>query len=269
VTPHEAAREHQLERPGGAVIHWAERGHGPLVVLLPAVWSHPDIYSALVEDLAHDRRMITYDPRGCGSSTHAGPYDVSVDADDLEALLEAAGPAALAMGVGDGLNRGARVAARRANLIHGLVALAPSPAAILPRSELAGSEVIGASESVIDLLLKLLDTDPRTALRTMISAINPDLDEERLRDRVEAVSSYVAQEAGAARARGWVEDDVRSELRALGERLSIFYGGPDPLFEGALPKRFAELFPQARAQEIADGPVSRPDLTAALIRSLT
>jgi len=269
VTRSDAAREHDLVRPDGFRIHWSERGQGPAVLILPAVWSHPKIYGGLIEDLARDRRVITYDPRGCGSSTHSGPYDVTADAGDLEALLDAAGPAALALGIGDGLNRGARVASGRPTLIHRLVALAPSPAAILPRSELAGTEVIGASESVIDLLLKLLDTDPRTALRTMISAINPDLDEARLRERVEAVSNYVDQEAGATRARGWIEDDVRVELRTLGERLSIFYGGPDPLFEGALPRRFSELFPRARAEKIADGPVSRPDITAARLRSLT
>jgi pimeloyl-ACP methyl ester carboxylesterase len=269
VTRSTAAREHELERPDGARLHWTERGQGAAVLLLPAVWSPPGIYSGLIEDLARDRRVITYDPRGCGSSTRAGPYDASADADDLEALLDVSGPAALAIGVADGLNRGARVAAKRQDLIRRLMAIAPSPAAILPRTELAGIEVIGASESVIDVLLTMLDADPRAALRAMIAAINPDVDEAQLRARVEAVAEYVTQEAGAARARSWVEDDVRDDLRALGERLSIYYGGPDPLFERALPERFAELFPRARAEEIADGPVSRPDLTAARVRSLT
>lgn len=264
-----AAREHDLERREGARLRWTERGDGAAVLLLPAVWSPPGIYGGLIEDLARDHRVITYDPRGCGSSTRAGPYSASADADDLEALLDFAGSAAVAIGVADGLNRGARVAAKRPDLIHRLVAIAPSPAAILPRTELAGTEVIGASESVIDVLLTLLDTDPRSALRAMIAAINPEIDEDRLRERVEAVAEYVTQEAGAARARGWVQDDVANDLQELGERLSIFYGGPDPLFERALPQRFAELFPRARAEEIADGPVSRPDLMAARVRSLT
>ena len=268
MTPAEPAREHEIERPDGARIHWTERGSGQAVVILPALWSPPNIYAGLTEDLIRDRRVITYDPRGCGSSTADGPYDVGIDAADLEAVLDQAGSAAVAIGVGDGLNRAARVARRRPDLIHRLVAIAPSPAAILPRSELVGADVMGASESVVDMLLSLLDADPRTALRTMISAINPNLDERRLRERVESITGYVSTEAAAARARAWIADDVREDLRGLGDRLSIFFGGPDPLFEGALAQRFAELFPGARAEEVADGPVSRPDLTAARIRSL-
>jgi len=265
----DVTREHELERPDGAGIHWFERGSGAGVVILPALWSPPGIYQGLIEDLARDRRVITYDPRGSGRSTVTGPYVPAVDAADLEAVLDAAGSPVLAIGVADGLFRAARVAVSRPDLIHRLVSIAPSPAAILPRSELAGSGVMGASESVIDMLLTLLETDPRMALRTMISAVNPDLHEEQVRQRVDATGRYLRPDAAAARARAWIADDVRDELCGLGDRLSLIYGGPDPLFEGALARRFGELFPDARTVEVADGPVSRPELTAALVRSLT
>jgi pimeloyl-ACP methyl ester carboxylesterase len=259
-----------VERPDGAEIHWEERGQGALALVAHhTLWSYPGIYAGLIEDLSRDRRVITYDPRGCGSSTGGGPYDMEVDADDLEAVLESAGGGAVVIAVGDGLNRAARVAARQPALVSNLVAIAPAPAALLPRSELAGSDVIGASESVIDMLFKLLATEPRTALRTLISAVNPDLDESQLRERVDVVADYLSPDAAVARAYAWLEDDVRDLLRPLGARLWILYGGPDPFFEGTLATRVTELFPEAQIEEVADGPVSRPDLTAARVRRLT
>lgn len=259
-----------LERPDGAAIHWEERGQGALVVIAHhTLWSYPGVYHRLIEDLARDCRVITYDPRGCGSSTGVGPYDMDVDADDLRALIAAAGGGAMVMAVGDGLNRSARVAERQPALVSNLLAIGPAPAAILPRGELSGSEVMGASESVIEMLFQLFETDPRTALRTIISTVNPDLDEAQVRERVDAVADYVMLEAVVSRARAWLDDDVRDRLRALGGRLSIVHGGPDPLFEGELAARVTELFPDVQVEQLSDGPISRPDLMAAQIRRLT
>jgi pimeloyl-ACP methyl ester carboxylesterase len=259
-----------VERPDGVLLHWEAQGEGPVVMVVHhMLWSYPAIYALLLADLARDHRAVVYDPRGCGRSSRSGPYDVETDARDLEAVADAAGGGAVAIAIGDGLNRTARAAAARPDLIAHVIAIAPSPAALLPRGELQGSDVLGASESVIEMLLKMLSTDPRAALRTMIAAVNPDLDEEQLRERVDTVMDYLTPEGPAERATAWLEDDVRDHVRSLGDRLSILYGGPDPLFEGALQPRFAELFPEAHREEMADGPVSRPDLTAAYVRRLT
>jgi pimeloyl-ACP methyl ester carboxylesterase len=259
-----------VERPDGVRIHWEAQGKGPVVIVAHhMLWSYPAIYAPLMADLARDHRAVLYDPRGCGRSSQRGPYDVETDARDLEAVADAAGGGAVVIAVGDGLNRTARAAAARPDLIAHVVAIAPSPAALLPRGELEGSDVLGASQSVIDMLLQLLSTDPRAALHSMIAAVNPDLDEEQLRERIAGVIEYLALEGAAERANAWLEDDVRHQVRSLGDRLSILYGGPDPLFEGALQTRFAELFPDAHREEVADGPVSRPDLTAAYVRRLT
>jgi pimeloyl-ACP methyl ester carboxylesterase len=256
-----------VERPDGAKIHWESEGEGrPVLIAHLTLWSHPSIYDGLVADLARDHRAVRYDPRGCGRSSRRGPYDPQTDADDLEAVVRAAGGDAVVIAIGDGLNRTARVAAASPDAIAQVVAITPSPGALLPRSELEGSDVMGASESVIDMMVQLMSTDPRAALRMMITTINPDLDEEQLRERVAIVTDYLTPEAGAERAQAWLADDVRAQLQSLGERLSILFGGPDPMFEGVLQARFRELFPAAQLAEGADGPVSRPDLTAAIVR---
>jgi hypothetical protein len=121
---------------------------------------------------------------------------------------------------------------------------------------------------VIEMLLQMLSTDPRSALRSLITALNPEFGEPEVRERVDQVADYLSAEAGVGRARAWLADDLTAVVHALGDRVSILHGGPDPLFEGALGDRVAEVFPEALLAPVADGPISRPDLTAALVRSL-
>ncbi len=259
-----------LARPDGVDIHWEAEGEGPRVVLAHhSIWSYPGVYGALIAELAEDHRVVVYDPRGCGQSSKRGPYDVETDAADLLAVTEAVDGSALAIAVGDGFNRTARVATARPDLIRDVIAIGPAAAAFLPRTELKGTDVLAASEGVIEMLLQMMKTDPRAALRTLIAALNPDLADDELRERVEHVADYIELDAGAERARAWLEDDVSAQTRALAGRLWILHGGTDPLFEGALGTRVAELFPEAHLMQVADGPISRPDLTAAHVRRIT
>jgi pimeloyl-ACP methyl ester carboxylesterase len=258
-----------VERPGGVEVHWEERGRGPLVLIAHQVlWSHPGVYRELIGELAADHKVVTYDPRGCGKSTRQGPYDAETDAGDLEAVVEAAGGGAVALGVGYGFNLAARVAAARPDLISALLSIQPAAAAVLPRSELRGAGVIAASDSVMEMFMQMLNTDPRMALRTIVAATNPGMDEDALRDRIDLVSSYISPEAGPGRAAVWLEDDPSEYVRILGDRLWILHDEAEPLFEGALVARVAELYPRAHIVELSGGPISRPDLIAGWIRSV-
>jgi pimeloyl-ACP methyl ester carboxylesterase len=261
---------HTLERSEGVEIHWEARGEGPTVAIAHhSLWSYPDLYHDLIDDLARDHRVVVYDPRGCGQSSRSGPYDVDTDAADFEAVVEAAGGAALGLSVGEGLNRTVRVAAARPDLVPLVFSIVPGAAAVLPRSELEGSGVMAASDSVIDMMRQLMNTDPRSALRMMVAAVNPDLGEEELRERMARITDYLTPEATTNRANAWLVDDVTAYVEALGDRIWIVHGGPDPLFEGALRARVAELFPKAALETFEDGPITRPDLTAAWVRRLT
>jgi pimeloyl-ACP methyl ester carboxylesterase len=257
-----------LERPGDIEIHWEAHGSGPLVVVVhQLLWSYPEVYAELIAALARDRTVVTYDPRGCGASTERGPYDTETDTADLEAVVDAAGGDAVALAVGYGYNLAVRVAARRPDLISTLVTVQPAAAALLPRHELSGTEVIAASDSVMDMLIQMLNTEPRSALRTILTATNPGLDEEQLRERLDRVAEYISPDAGRARAGAWVADDPSEHAVALGERLSIVHSGAEPLFEGALAARVRELYPDARIEQLEGGPISTPALIADRVRS--
>lgn len=261
-------------RPDGAEIHWEAHGEeGPaipaVVISHHSLWSYPAIYEDLVNDLSRDHRVVLYDPRGCGRSSRRGPYEPLTDAADLTAVAEAAGGAAVAIAVAEGFNRAARVAAARPDLIYHVFAIGPAAAAFLPHAELEGSEVLAASDSVIEMLLQMMRTDPRSALRTVITAVNPGLEEEALRERLALTNRYIAPESVEERVRAWLRDDVSEQARILGDRLWIVHGGSDPLFEGTLRARVAELYPKAHLRELAEGPITRSDLTAAIVRKLT
>ena len=258
-----------VERPDGARIHWLPRGEGPLVVICPVVWSYPEVYEDLIADLTRDHCVVVYDARGHGSSSREGPYDAETDMADLAAVVEAAGGGAVAIAVGNGFNRAVRVASARPELIASVLAVGPTAAFVLPRSELQRSGGLAGSESVAEMIFQMLDTEPRAAMRTLIATTNPDLDETALRERLERVASYTSSEALLGRLRAWLEDDVKEQARSLGERLWILHAGDDALFEGALTSRVEELLPEAHMEEFAYGLVSRPDLAAQVVRRLT
>jgi pimeloyl-ACP methyl ester carboxylesterase len=268
--PNMSSSDGLVKRPDGAEIHWEEWGEGPPVAVIPlTLWSYPGVYGRLIADLARDHRVIVADPRGCGRSSRRGPYDMETDAGDLEAVLEAVGGGVLTIVVGDGLNRAIRVSAARPDLIPTILAIAPAPAAVLPRSELVGTGALAGSDSVVDMVFRMLETQPRAALRNLIATVNPDLDEEQLRERLDAVADYLTPEGAYERAQVWLEDDVRDQVRSVGGRLSILHGGADPMLGGTLAGRVTELFPDAHVMEMEDGPVSRPELTASQVRRLT
>jgi pimeloyl-ACP methyl ester carboxylesterase len=258
-----------VERPDGARIQWLPRGEGPLVLMCPVLWGHPGVYEDFIANLARDHCVVVYDPRGHGSSSRQGPYDGETDAADLEALAEAAGGGGVAVAVGNGFNRAVRVASSRPDLIANVLAVGPTAAAVLPRSELRRSGGVAGSDSVAEMFLQMLETEPRAALRMLIAATNSNLDEAAVRERVERVSEYSSPEAVLGRARVWLSDDVTEQARALGDRLWILHAGDEALFEGTSTTRVEELLPGAHVEEFADGLVSNPDLAAEVVRRLT
>jgi pimeloyl-ACP methyl ester carboxylesterase len=259
-----------LERPDGVKIHWEEKGSGPLVVLAPYAVAYPAVYDPLEANLVRDHRVVRYDDRGSGASDHAGPYDMETGAGDLEAVLEQVGAPAVVIALGDAVHRAARVAARRPDLVDALVVPGGNPAG---RKRLRDSDVLVTSDSVLDAFLSMGATDYRGALRSAVTAGNPQMREDEVRERVSRQVEYQPQEIAVARWRAWAEDDATDAGRACGDRLWLLYsedttGGWFPAGEEG--RRIARrLFPEAHVVEVEDGMISRPDLTGACVRRVT
>ena len=129
--------------------------------------------------------------------------------------------------------------------------------------------MLAASDSVIEMLMQMMSTEPRAALRAVLAATNPELDEDGLKERVDRVSAYISPDAAHDRAAAWIADDPSEHAQALGDRLLIIHSEAEALFEGALAARVAELYPDAPIEQLSGGLISRPDLFAARIRRVT
>lgn len=260
----------RLQRPDGVEIDYSEHGSGPLVVLA-AFWStHPSVFDPLIAELRDDHRVVRYDDRGAGNSTKAGPYDMETAADDLEALLEHLGEPAVIVAVADGPNRAARVTARRPELVESVICVGGPP---MGRSRLGEVDVLITSEVVVETLLRQVETDYRGVLRSLLTTTNHNMTEDELRKRVAEQVEHCPPEAAVERLRAYAADDPYEHARACGSRLHILVGG-NPGGEwfptGDEAFRLAEReFPEAALDRVDDGVISRPDQTAAVVRTHT
>lgn len=259
----------ELERPDGVTIRYELRGSGPLLAMAPHWSSSPGVFDGLLAELARDHSVLTYDLRGTGRSTGRGPYDMETDLADLAALLEETGGAVGALALGDAVNRIAKLAARRADLLADAICFGAPP---VHRSALGGEQALAGSESVVAAFTGMVSRDYRGALRSMVAATNPQMDEADRQLRVRALADHVPQEAAIGRMEAWIGDDPVGEARSIGRRLCVIAPGeragtiwfPRPEELEPLTKR---LFPEARLAILEAGMVSDPEGAAALIRS--
>ena len=255
-----------LQLPDGTVLHWEQTGAGPTVLLANLLYGHPAMIGGLTSDLASDHRVITYDLRGTGRSSRHGPYDIAVDMADLEALLEQVGGAAVSVAIGDASLRAMRMAAARPDLLD--VVVAPGTfvlAGALDRS----SHGLSASPAVLKALTTLIERDYRAGVRSIVGGGNPNLTEDQIRERVDLVVDHCSQEAAVSRLGMWIRDDGTEPAVALGNRLWILNYPGNPWFPPEIAERMSEILPGARYEAVEDGPMSRPDLTAAIVRRVT
>jgi hypothetical protein len=121
---------------------------------------------------------------------------------------------------------------------------------------------------VIEAALQTARTDYRAFLRAAITVANPQAGEEEVRARVEAQFAYCSQEVGLPRIDEWsTGDEISRRGPALGGRLWIVQS-EDPLVPPAALNRARELLPEAKIVEAEDGPISRPDIVAEVVRKV-
>ena len=254
----------------GITLHWEERGpeDAPLLVASMHFTAPPSVFEGLWADLARDHRLVTYDLRGTGDSTRDGEVTMERDALDLIAVIEATGGApATVVAFGDGANRAVHAGAQRPDAVARVVGPAGNP--VGREAAEAGGGGLAASAAVLHLIQEQMRRDYRAALREMVSSANPDWDDETIRQRIETNIAYCSQDVAAARLTNWIADDALEHSRALGERLWIIAHPQNPWFPEALAERTRELAPDAHVVVADDGPVTRPDLHAQIIREAT
>ena len=260
----------RAESPDGTELHWEERGEGPAVIVTPHAWALPELFEPLADELARDHRVILYDARGTGGSSRRGPHDMDTGAEDLAAVIEDAGGApAVAVGMADSANRAIRTAAARPDVVGGVVSLA----APIGRERIEDTDSLVASPMVVDAFIEMVAKDYRGGMRPLLAAANEQMSEDEMRERMDRQIAHVPQDVAVERLRAWAGDDAVEEARALGDRLwlltSPVTAGPWFPSSEVLHDVLAKLIPDAHLEEIEDGIVSRPDLTAEVVRRIT
>jgi hypothetical protein len=159
-----------------------------------------------------------------------------------------------------------RVAAEQPELIEAVV-LASSVVEL----QFQGGETdsLVGSESVVEAGLKQLRVDPRPFLRAMISISNPQLSDAEAGERVAAQVAYCPLDVVQERAEASIQSDDLTRIGpALGSRLWIIYF-ENPLSPRELLRTARDLLPEAQIVDAEDGPISRPDITAEVVRKIT
>ena len=250
----------QLTRKG-AVIHWEERGEGPGLFIAHSMISMPSDFDALLGQLVSDHRVVTYDPRGAGKSSRTGPYDITTDAEDMAAVIEEAGHPVVAVALGyNPVPLG--VVTTRSELVEAVVLVGP------PR--------IGSREGAEDVIPLRIRRGGRGHARNdgEQSARAPADDYQhgqsavergRVQERLEQQLAYGPPEVGVERGKAYLAYDATRACAALGRRLWVIHW-ENPLSPPDAFKRVRERLPEAQLFEVEDGPISRPDLTAEVVR---
>lgn len=256
----------RVERETGVSLFWEEWGEGPGLMLILSYIQHPAVLEGLIAELSDGHRIIRYDARGTGESTRTGPYDMQTDVDDLIAVAEAAGPLAAVLGNGDATNRATHAAARRPDLIPYVISMETVP--LLP-GQADGTDALVASGGVLSALVGMMRADYRSGLTATIQRGNPDTTPEEVRERVDQTAAYCPHEASLGRLEAWIGDEPGDDPQTLADRLIVAYEGAGGWFPQALHERAKELLPEAQFVKLERGAISRPDLTAAVVRRVT
>jgi hypothetical protein len=103
-------------------------------------------------------------------------------------------------------------------------------------------------------------------MRSVITSMNPQLDDDRVRRRIDRTVEYAPQQATLGRLRDWLEAEAVDEAKTLGDRLWLPRERSNAWFGDDIIDREREFFPDGRFFELEAGPLSRPDLSAAVVR---
>jgi len=172
------------------------------------------------------------------------------------------------VGTGDAVHRIIHVAAADPERVRAVVC--PGMAPLGSQSDYGTvGEGLASSTAVVGALIQLLESDYRTGMRSAVEGANPQLDDEGLRERIAKTMEYAPQDATLGRLRAWISDDARGSARELGDRLWVLFYPGNRWFPPEIVNTVRRESPEARVEEVEDGALSRPDITAEFVRRIT
>lgn len=216
-------------------------GDGDPVLLIMGLGMDATAWALQVPAFAERYRVITFDNRGAGRSTHpTGPYTTEQMAGDALAVLDAAGAErAHIVGVSLGGAIAQRLALRAPDRVRSLVLASTwaGPSAWRTRLRAVQLELAGVSrEALIRLRLHLVFSPPLFEQKPELI----DLIERSMTDGGASLAGYLAQLDAAE------EHDVRARLPDIAVPTLALAGRRDILVPPELTEEIASAIPGAR-----------------------
>lgn len=232
----------------GVRINYEIQGEGAPVLLIPGLGGGIGQLAALSAELAKDHRVVTVDPRGAGGSDKPDlPYDGALLADDMAAVLDAAGvESAHAIGISFG-----------GMIVQELALRHPARvASLLLASSYAASDAWSGRmwEVRAGLLDKLGMADHfRTAMLFLFSPRVFRTEPESLRRLEAAFAANPPNPVGYRRQLDYcAAHDARGRLKAIAAPTLVVTGGEDILATPFQGRDLAAEIPGALYREIPE-----------------
>ena len=244
----------------GTRIQYVQAGNGPVLVMIGgALQTKSDrLMAPLMELLARDFTVISYDRRGRGGSEDAGLYTIDREIEDVEAILKEAGGAGSVFGNSSGGQLALYAASRLSNIGNVAVYEAPFSPEAGPGD---------AREYLTGLEKSLSEGRPGDALKAFFKRIGlpaPMILAMRLTPMWRGLKALAPTLAYDARMVG--DGSVPAEFGSIAARLLALTGDSEAMRQGA--ERLVDRVPGSRHEVLAgQSHAVKPEVLADALRA--
>jgi len=241
---------------GDALLAFDEVGAGPAVVCISGLDGRAAFWRRQVGPLSGLRRVIAYDQRGVGRSSHSLiRYSVGQMAEDLLSLLDALGlETATLVGHGLGSVVALELAIRHVERVEKLVLGAPwaAPSAYEAEQVRLQQAILSRCGREAYALNEVMRTAPASWLHA-----RPWLIRERAAERV---GGLAADEVELSRLQAALECDVLARLPHLRVRALVIAAADDQVVPHSVSRQVALALPYARFELLTSGGHLAPEV---------
>ncbi|SDT66678.1 alpha/beta fold hydrolase [Jiangella sp. DSM 45060] len=231
----------------GTVIAYSKAGSGPPLVLVDGALCYRDFgpMSGLADALASSFTVYTYDRRGRGESGDTAPYAVEREAEDLEALIAAAGGEAFVYGVSSGAALALETAKRPGSgitklALYELPAIIDDTAKPWPSDLLARTDALVAAGRRGDVVKLFMKTVGAPAVAIAMMRLTP------VWKKLKAVAHTIPNDFRVLGDTGYGKPFPADRWSAVAQPALVMDGGKSPEYMRGSQRRLAEVLPNAQ-----------------------